>query len=61
MVLGRLEAHPWRGEHGQPEVAAIQAALVEELLTWMLRVQDPLPLPRRRCVIKTDARNDGRK
>ena len=28
-----------------------------DLLTWILRVQDPLPLPRRRYVVKTDPRN----
>jgi arylsulfatase A-like enzyme len=43
--------------YGAPQVAAVQQALVAELLAWVLRVQDPLPLPRRRYVMKTDPRN----
>jgi arylsulfatase A-like enzyme len=39
------------------ELAPLRQALLEELLSWLLRVQDPLPLPRRRYVIKTDPRN----
>lgn len=38
---------------GQPEHAAVQQALMAELLTWLLRTQDPLPLPRKRYVMKT--------
>lgn len=37
---------------GRPEHAAIQQELMAELLTWLLRTQDPLPLPRRRYVLK---------
>lgn len=43
--------------YGKPEVAAIQMEMLEELLAWSLRVQDPLPLPARRYVVKTDTRN----
>jgi arylsulfatase A-like enzyme len=39
------------------EVGAIQQQMVSELLAWTLRVQDPLPLPRRRYIMKTDPRN----
>ena len=42
---------------GQPAHAAVQQALMAELLTWMLRVQDPLPLPRRRYVMKRAPHN----
>jgi len=31
--------------------------LQEDLVTWILRTQDPLPLPRRRYVMKRDERN----
>ncbi|MCB0064071.1 MAG: hypothetical protein KDE19_18235 [Caldilineaceae bacterium] len=37
---------------GQPAHAAIQQELMAELLTWLLRTQDPLPLPRKRYVMK---------
>ena len=37
---------------GRPEDAEIQQELMAELLTWVLRTQDPLPLPRRRYVLK---------
>jgi arylsulfatase A-like enzyme len=46
-----------RNLFGCPEVAVKQQELVQDLLTWMLRVQDPLPLPRRRYVLKRDERN----
>ncbi|MEM7034431.1 MAG: sulfatase-like hydrolase/transferase [Chloroflexota bacterium] len=42
---------------GQPEVAHIQQTLMASLLTWVMRVQDPLPLPRTRYVMKTEPRN----
>ena len=42
---------------GRPEVAAQQMEMLEELMTWMLRAQDPLPLPKWRYVIKKDPRN----
>ena len=42
---------------GRPEVARIQAELLADLLAWTLRAEDPLPLPRRRYVMKTDPRN----
>jgi arylsulfatase A-like enzyme len=37
---------------GKPDVAAVQQELMAELLTWLLRTQDPLPLPRKRYVMK---------
>ena len=40
-----------------PESAEIRQSLLEDLLTWILRVQDPLPYPRRRYVFKKDRRN----
>jgi len=41
-----------RGDYGE-----VERELLADLLTWTLRAQDPLPLPRRRYVIKTDSRN----
>ena len=41
----------------KPDLLKIQKSLMEDLLTWILRVQDPLPLPRRRYVMKKDPRN----
>ncbi|NOX97132.1 MAG: sulfatase-like hydrolase/transferase, partial [Nitrospirae bacterium] len=38
--------------YGQPELIKTEKSLLEELLTWLLRVQDPLPLPRRRYIMK---------
>ena len=35
----------------------VRLELLEELMAWTLRTQDPLPLPRRRYVTKTDPRN----
>lgn len=43
--------------YGQPAYARVEHELLAELLAWTLRVQDPLPLPRRRYVMKTDPRN----
>ncbi len=43
--------------YGRPEVADVEHELLAELLAWTLRVQDPLPLPRRRYVMKRDPRN----
>ena len=43
--------------YGAPEHAEARATLMEELLRWTLRVQDPLPLPRRRYVFKRHPRN----
>jgi len=43
--------------YGKPEVADVEHTLLAELLAWTLRAQDPLPLPRRRYVMKTDPRN----
>jgi arylsulfatase A-like enzyme len=41
----------------RPEWAAVERDLLADLLAWTLRAQDPLPLPRRRYVMKTDPRN----
>jgi arylsulfatase A-like enzyme len=38
--------------YDQPECAAVQQDLMTELVIWMLRVQDPLPYPRRRYKFK---------
>ena len=43
--------------YGRSEWASIQQELLADLLAWTLRAQDPLPLPRRRYVMKTDPRN----
>ncbi len=40
-----------------PSVASKQKELMADLLTWILRTQDPLPYPRRRYVVKRDNRN----
>ncbi|MEM7126200.1 MAG: sulfatase-like hydrolase/transferase [Chloroflexota bacterium] len=42
---------------GQPDVADKQQELMGDLLTWMLRTQDPLPLPRNRYVMKAQSHN----
>lgn len=42
---------------GQPAHGAIQHELMAELLTWLLRTQDPLPLPRKRYVQKRQQHN----
>ncbi|MYD99258.1 MAG: sulfatase-like hydrolase/transferase [Gammaproteobacteria bacterium] len=41
----------------QPEYADIQSEMLGNLLGWTLRVQDPLPHPRRRYRFKSDRRN----
>ena len=43
--------------YGRPELASIQQELMAELLAWILRVQDLMPLPRKRDVMKTDTRS----
>ena len=43
--------------YGRPEWAAVERELLADLLAWTLRAQDPLPLPRRRYVMKTDPHN----
>ncbi|MEM7365237.1 MAG: sulfatase, partial [Pseudomonadota bacterium] len=42
---------------GQPACADIQSTLLTKLMGWTLRVQDPLPHPRRRYRFKSDQRN----
>lgn len=39
------------------DLSSVRADLMEELATWLLRFQDPLPLPRQRYKIKRDPRN----
>ena len=39
------------------DTAEIKQQLLADLLAWTLRVQDPLPLPRRRYIMKTDPHN----
>lgn len=43
--------------YGSPRLAEVQQALLEDLVTWVLRVQDPLPAPRSRYVMKRHPRN----
>jgi arylsulfatase A-like enzyme len=43
--------------YDDPATAAVRQEMLEELMTWMLRVQDPLPMPRRRYVYKRHPRN----
>jgi arylsulfatase A-like enzyme len=43
--------------YDRPAFADVRCALLAELLAWTLRAQDPLPLPRRRYVMKSDPRN----
>ncbi len=42
---------------GDPDVAAVQAELMADLLAWTLRMQDPLPLPKDKYIPKLDPRN----
>jgi len=37
---------------GEPAYATIQQELMAEMLTWLVKTQDPLPLPRKRYVMK---------
>jgi arylsulfatase A-like enzyme len=43
--------------YGRDDYGEVERELLAELLAWTLRAQDPLPLPRRRYVMKTDLRN----
>ena len=43
--------------YDQPETAGKRQELLEDLLMWRLRVEDPLPMPRKRYVMKRDPRN----
>jgi arylsulfatase A-like enzyme len=54
-----LEADPAEVHNlfDDPALLAKRAELLQDLLTWLLRVQDPLPLPRQRYVLKHDSRN----
>lgn len=42
---------------GRADSAEVERELLIELLAWTIRAQDPLPLPHRRYVMKTDPRN----
>ena len=57
--LYNLHDDPYELEnrYDRPEVADIQREMLAELLAWTLRVQDPLPHPRRRYKFKSDPRN----
>jgi arylsulfatase A-like enzyme len=46
-----------RNLYDDPAYLAKRHELLEDLMAWTLRTQDPLPLPRRRYVLKTDPRN----
>ncbi|MHC4636598.1 MAG: sulfatase family protein [Planctomycetota bacterium] len=43
--------------YGESRYAGVQQELLADLLGWTLRVQDPLPPPRDRYIMKTDPRN----
>ncbi len=43
--------------YDSPDALGPRARMLEELAVWMLRTQDPLPVPRRRYVMKTHPRN----
>lgn len=43
--------------YDDPGVADVKQEMLADLMAWTLRAQDPLPLPRRRYVMKTDPRN----
>jgi arylsulfatase A-like enzyme len=43
--------------YGDPQWRSVQMALLEQLLTWSLRMQDPLPFPKHKYRIKTHPRN----
>lgn len=43
--------------YGHPECAEVQAEMMAELMTWILRAQDPLPYPHRRYQFKSDPHN----
>ena len=57
--LYNLSRDPYELEnlYGHPAAAAVQNELLADLLAWTLRVQDPLPHPRRRYKFKSDPRN----
>jgi arylsulfatase A-like enzyme len=52
----RNDPHELVDLYGRPETADKGRVLLEDLLKWRLRVEDPLPLPRKRYVMKRDAR-----
>ena len=43
--------------YDSPGAAEARSRMLEELAVWMLRTQDPLPVPRNRYVMKTHPRN----
>jgi arylsulfatase A-like enzyme len=54
LSLDPLELH---NVYGTPDALQAQAAMLAELATWMLRMQDPLPYPKGKYRIKTDSQN----
>jgi arylsulfatase A-like enzyme len=42
--------------YDRPELSKKRTELLEDLLAWALRMQDPLPLPRKRYVMKKPPR-----
>jgi arylsulfatase A-like enzyme len=46
-----------RNRFGDPDCAAVQGELLVDLAAWMMRAQDPLPVPERGYRRKTDPRN----
>jgi len=43
--------------YDNPEYKDVQLEMLAEVFAWSLRAQDPLPLPRRRYIMKTNPRN----
>jgi arylsulfatase A-like enzyme len=57
--LYHLKTDPFELEnlYEDPSHSIKKTEMLEELITWNLRMQDPLPLPRKRYVFKKDPRN----
>lgn len=53
----RSDPHELIDLYGRPETADLSREMLEHLLEWRLRVEDPLPLPRRRYVMKRTAKD----
>ena len=43
--------------YDNPEYKGVRCEMLAEAFAWCLRAQDPLPIPRRRYIMKTDTRN----
>ena len=52
-----MASRPIRDLSGEPDHADKRAELMRELATWMMRAQDPLPIPANGYPRKNDPRN----